>query len=73
MMSMNQYKRELTPTQLVTLAAAWQSGGCQVLGAKLAKVWPHFSVAEYGRVVKAVRGYLHDDMDYARNNLQSLR
>jgi hypothetical protein len=51
--------------ELASAAYAWQSGGSLALGAWAARHMPHFSVAEYGALVREVRDYLGDDTDYS--------
>jgi len=53
----------LTPRQLDEAAHAWEIGGSAVLGLWCAR---NRLIHDYGRVVRLVREYLHDDTDYSQ-------
>ena len=57
-----------TPLQRRQLAEAWRLGGCQILGLRLSKIHPHFSVRDYAAAVKAAREETRDDTDYSQES-----
>lgn len=57
---------QLSWNQIGAASTAWASGGSLALGAWATKHLPHFTVAEYGELVREVRDYLGDDTDYSQ-------
>lgn len=57
---------KLSPAALREACHAWQIGGTLALGLWLARYKPHFTVADYGALVRLVRAELDDDTDYSK-------
>lgn len=57
--------RPYTDRQRAVIAEAWQTGGCLVLGAVLARIRRRFTIFDYAEAVKVAREETHDTTDYS--------
>jgi len=59
-------KLYIPPQALYDAGQAWKMGGTLGLGLWLSKYWPHFSVKDYGDLIRMVRLDLNDNTDYSK-------